>query len=80
MFPVIHTNYVMQQDAVLEFLRGNNLQLSGDTVWGYSAKYCTYSLMDSATNLILDYKLIQSSETGSSVAVEKEGLRRSLNY
>ena len=47
---------------------------------GYSAKYCKYSLMDSATDLILDYKLIQSSETGSSVAVEKEGLRRSLNY
>ena len=36
--------------------------------------------MDSATDLILDYKLIQSSETGSSVAMEKEGLRRSLNY
>ena len=35
--------------------------------------------MDSATDLILDYKLIQSSETGSSV-VEKEGLRQSLNY
>ena len=25
LFPVIHTNYLMQQDAVLEFLRGNNL-------------------------------------------------------
>ena len=47
---------------------------------GYSAKYCTYSLMNSATNLILDYKLIQSLETGSSVAMEKEGLRWSLNY
>ena len=34
--------------------------------------------MDSANDLILDYKLIQSSETGSSVAMEKEGLRRSL--
>ena len=60
----------MQQDAVLEFLRGNDLKLSGDGRCdspGYSAKYCTYSLMDSATDLILDYKLIQSSETGSSV-------------
>ena len=36
--------------------------------------------MDSATDLNLDYKLIQSSETGSYVAVEKEGLRRSANY
>ena len=83
LFPVIHTNYLMQQDAVMEFLRGNNLQLSGDDRCDsprYSAKYCTYSLMDSATDLILDYKLIQSSETGSSVAMEEEGLRRSLNY
>ena len=73
LFPVIHTNYVMQQDAVLEFLRGCDTP-------GYSAKYCTYSLMDSATDLILHYKLIQSSETGSSVAMEKEGLRWFLNY
>ena len=83
LFPVIHTNYLMQQDAVMEFLRGNNLQLSGDGRCDSprdSAKYCTYSLMDSATDLILDYKLIQSSETGSSVAMEEEGLRRSLNY
>ena len=36
--------------------------------------------MDSATDLILDYRLIQLSETGSSVAMEKEGLRRPLNY
>ena len=36
--------------------------------------------MDYATDLILDYKLIQSSETSSSVAVEKEGLRQSPNY
>ena len=62
----IYNNYLMQQDAVLEYLRGNNLQLSGGDRCdspGYSTKYCTYSLMDSATDLILDYKLIQSSET-----------------
>ena len=83
LFPVIHTNYLMQQDAVLEFLQGQHLHLSGDGRCdspGYSAKYCSYSLMDSASDLILDYKLIQSSETGSSVAMGKEGLRRCLNY
>ena len=83
LFPGMHTNYLKQQDAVPEFLRGNNLQLSGDGQCdspGYSAKYCTCSLMDSATDLILDYKLIQCSETGSSVAMEKERLRQYLNY
>ena len=40
LFPVIHTNYLMQQDAVLEFLRGNNLQLSGDGRCGQSRVQC----------------------------------------
>ena len=35
--------------------------------------------MDSATDLILDYSLVHVSETGSSVAMEKEGLRRCLD-
>ena len=39
----------------------------------------THLIMDSATDLILDYRLIQSSETGSSGAIEKEGLRQSLS-
>ena len=34
--------------------------------------------MDSATDLILDYSLVQVTETGSSVAMEKEGLRHYL--
>ena len=34
--------------------------------------------MDSATDFILDYSLVQVTETGSSVAMEKEGLRRCL--
>ena len=35
--------------------------------------------MDSATDLILDYSLVQVTETGSSVAMEKEGLRCCLD-
>ena len=45
---------------------------------GYNAKYCTYSLMDSATGLIIDYSLVQVTETGTSVAMEKERLQRCL--
>ena len=30
LYPVVHTNYVMQQEAVIEYLRGNKLHLSGD--------------------------------------------------
>ena len=81
-YPVVHTTYVRQQEAVVEYLRGNQLHLSGDgrcNSPGYSAKYATYSLMDSATDLILDYSLVHESETGSSVAMEKEGLRHCLD-
>ena len=82
LYPVLHTTYVQQQQTVTEFLRGKPLQLSGDGRCdspGHSAKYCTYSLMDSVTDLILDYSLVQVTETGSSVAMEKEGLQRCLS-
>ena len=75
--PVIHSAYLLQQ-AVLVFLKDEGLHLSGDIRYdspGYSAKYCTYSIMNSVSDLILDYNLVQSTETGSSMAMEKEGLR-----
>ena len=28
--PVVHTTYVRQQEAIVEYLRGNQLHLSGD--------------------------------------------------
>ena len=65
--------YVRQQEAVFEYLRGKQLHLSGDICCdspGYSAKYSTYTIMDSATDLILDYSL---------VAMEKEGLQCCLD-
>ena len=77
LYLVVHTNYVRQQEAVIEYLRGNQLHLSGDGHCdspGYSAKYGIYTLMDSATDLILDYSLVQVSEVGSSVAIKKERL------
>ena len=76
-YPVVQSTYVRQQEAVVEYFRDNQLHLSGDSHCdspGYSTKYATYSLMDSATDLILDYNLVHVSETGSSVAMEKEGL------
>ena len=81
LFPVIHTAYVHQQEALFAFLEGKHLYLSGDGRCdspGYNAKYCTYSLMDNATDLILDYSLVQVTETGSSVTIEKEGLELCL--
>ena len=44
------------------------------TVLGTVPSMVLITLMDSATDLILDYSLVQVSDVGSSVAMEKEGL------
>ena len=62
LYPVVHTNYIRQQEAVMKYLRGNQLHLYGDGHCGspgYSAKYNTYTVMDSANDLMLDYSLVQ---------------------
>ena len=83
-YPFLDAYYKHNQTVVAEILRDRGpLILSVDGCCdspGYSAKYCTYSLMDNSTGLILDYSLVQVTETGISVAMEKEGLQRCLKY
>ena len=60
-YPVVHITVVRQHKAVVEYLKGNQLHLFDDGCCdspGYSAKYATYSLMESTTDLILDYSLV----------------------
>ena len=45
---------------------------------GYSAKYCTYTVMEQSSDKILDFQLIQVSEVPNSPAMEKVGLERCL--
>ena len=81
-FPIVNAYYNQNQTVVAEILRQQGpLVLSGDGRCdspGYSAKYCTYSLMDNATGLIIDNSVVQVTETGTSVGMEKEGLQRCL--
>ena len=46
---------------------------------GFSAKYCTYSVMDEKSNLVIDFQVKQVSETGSSVTMEKAACEIVLN-
>ena len=81
-YPVVHTTYVRQREAIVEYLSGSQLHLSVDgrcDSLSHSTKYCTYTLTDSATDLILDYSLVQCTQTGTSVAMEKEGLGQYLD-
>ena len=55
---------------------GRKLTLAGDGRCdspGYSAKYGTSTLMDVETDLIVDFHVSQSTDTTSSVAMEKHG-------
>ena len=46
---------------------------------GYSAKYCTYTVMEMETHTIINFELVQVSETdNNSVIMEKVGLERIL--
>ncbi|XP_056433403.1 uncharacterized protein LOC130371601 [Gadus chalcogrammus] len=66
--------YLEQED-------GKKLHLSGDgrcDTPGFSAKYCHYTLMLDDTKEIIHTELLQSTEAGSSVAMEPLGFKRGM--
>ena len=69
---------------MLSEYKDNSLTLCGDGRCdspGKSAKYCTYSLMDSETNKILHVETIDMREVNlKSPNVEREAFKRSMEY
>ncbi|XP_070561301.1 uncharacterized protein [Ptychodera flava] len=47
---------------------------------GHSAKYGLYSMMELQTDQVIDIQLVQSNEVSGSYHMEKEGLKRSLEF
>ena len=47
---------------------------------GDSAKYGTYSIVNTATSKVLDFSLVQVTEVKNSNAMELEGLKRCLDH
>ncbi|XP_063436361.1 uncharacterized protein LOC134717799 [Mytilus trossulus] len=80
--PAIDHYYSLQREVVLQQLQGKQLVLGGDGRCdspGYSAKYCTYTFMDTLTGVIPDFSLVQVNETTSSTEMELIGFQRSLS-
>ncbi|VDI27339.1 Hypothetical predicted protein [Mytilus galloprovincialis] len=80
--PAIDHYYSLQREVVLQQLQGKQLVLGGDGRCdspGYSAKYCTYTFMDTLTGVIPDFSLVQVNETTSSTKMELIGFQRSLS-
>ena len=82
--PAIFHVYKEKQEELLSTIREEKreLTLSGDMRAdspGHCAKYGSYSLLDSKTNKIVHFELVQSNEVGGSSHMEKEGLIRCIN-
>ena len=62
LFPIVNSFYKETHIVITEILQDEGaLNLSGDGRCdspGYCAKYCTYSLMDNSSGLILDYSMV----------------------
>ena len=81
LFPVIYRVYTEQKNMMMDQLRSAaNLVLCGDGQFdspGYSAKYCTYSIMNSDTNKIVDFCVIQKGQFQGEL--EKQACEQLLN-
>lgn len=72
-----------QNDLVKELSEAGDIILGGDMradAPGHSAKYGSYTMMDLQSNLIIDIQLVQSNKVGGCNHMEKEGLKRSLEW
>ncbi|XP_077549571.1 uncharacterized protein LOC144162784 isoform X1 [Haemaphysalis longicornis] len=84
LLPAVKKLYQEQQDQLVRRVAGTAVDLAGDGRCdspGYSAKYCTYSLLCTQLNRIIHCEQIRVKESASvpnSVAMEKEGLVRSM--
>lgn len=85
LMPVVKHAWSTFQNVDLEKVRSaNNLfRLAGDGRCdspGFSAKYCTYSLLDIETQRVCMFVIVKVSETGSSSKMEVVGFRRCMNF
>lgn len=81
LFPVVHDTWLSHRQQILSRLQNQSVQLGGDARCdspGYSAKYCTYSMLSLESREVIDFSLVQVTETTSSVAMEKEGFQRCM--
>ena len=80
-FPIIDDAWMIHQETILTILEDTPLKLSGEDICDspiYSAKYCSYTIIDQKSGVIVDFELDQCSEVSSSYSMEKGGLERSL--
>ena len=83
LFPAIHKVYLTNRTVILDNAKetGKGINILGDGRCdspGYSAKYGTYTLMDSCSGHILDFHISNSKMAGNSQKMELDGLKSVL--
>ena len=82
LFPATHRVFITNRALLFDMVRTRGqLDLLGDGRCdspGFSAKYGTYTVMDSITNYILDFHVSHCKMAGNSHAMELDGLKNVL--
>ena len=66
LYPVITQNFSLVQCNAIDRFKGKSISVSGDAQYdspGFSAKYCTYTIIESKTGLLLDFLLYKRDST-----------------
>ncbi len=84
LIPVINQKWAEEKELLQGALRDSqeSLILAGDGRCdspGFSAKYCNYSFMNLSDNRIVDFELVQVTQSGSSQGMEKYGFSKTLD-
>lgn len=83
LFPAIDEEWRKEQAMVVESIKGRqeSLMLAGDGRCdspGHSAKYGTYTMLDTETDKVVDFEVVRVMDVKNSNAMEKEGFIRTL--
>ena len=83
LFPIINKKFADHQVDVFNEVRNTEVVAGGDgccdSPW-HSARFGTYSIVDTASSKVLDFSLVKVTEVKNSNAMELEGLKRCLNH
>ena len=83
LFPALHHVYTTNRRLLIDTLKmGKEVNLLGDGRCdspGYSAKYGTYTVMDSTSGFILDFHVSHSKMCGNSARMELDGCKKVLS-
>ena len=83
LFPIVNKKFAEHRVDIFNKVRNTEVVAGGDGRCdspGHSAKYGTYSIVNTASSKVLDFSLVQVTEVKNSNAMELEGLKHCLDH